>query len=99
MMKLITLFLLVVLASAAVSVNAADRQLRTGGGNNKFMDLTNDVDASTMDRIKARYLNTAKVSSTVQDKATERRADELSSMSIRMVDLSMSMPLLPPVRK
>ena len=90
-MNLITLFVLVVLAasfvldfltSAAVSVNAADRQLRPRG-NSKFIDLTNDVDAPTMDRIKARYLNTvAKASSsTVQDKAVERRAaDELSSM-------------------
>ena len=88
MMNRITLFVLVVLAasfvldfltSAAVSVNAADRQLRPRG-NSKFIDLTNDVDAPTMDRIKARYLKTAKASSAIQDKAVESREDELSSM-------------------
>jgi hypothetical protein len=99
MMKFITLFLLVVLASAVVSVNAADnKQLRTGS-NNKYMDLTNDVDSSTMDRIKARYLNTVKASSTdvVQDShQEERRADELSSMSVRLIELSMSMSMSMP---
>jgi hypothetical protein len=50
---------------------------RTG---NRFTDLENDVDASTMDRIKARYNRVKTIERRIQQtKQSERRADELSS--------------------
>ena len=92
MMKLNSVFLFALVIVMSMSgANAASRHLRSTG-NQKSIDIVSDIDASTMNRIKQRYLKEADAERKMMDE------DKRLSMSISIpTSMSMSVPMTMPL--